>query len=499
MAFREVRVKNGFSSFRNLARSFIARGVPPTELSFVGVDETAEQDLFGTVSTLEEPPPAVPSSYKFTVPPGYMKLAEAVAHHSSPKRWNLLYRILWRLQNENRQLLEIAIDDDIREATLLEKAVRREIHKVHAFVRFEKIPADDAGPERFLAWMETDHPIIELAAPFFARRFGDKPWSILTPHGSAFYDGENLTYGAPVANAPARTETMDDLWKAYYRSSFNPARIKIKAMRAEMPLKYWKSLPETDIISELIREAPERLNKMAERQNRKANPPDSNDLDEVRAAAKTCDACPLFEKATQMVFGEGPKDAAVMIIGEQPGDQEDLGGRPFIGPAGEVFHRAMQNIGFGREKVYLTNSVKHFKWKPGPPGKPRLHQKPSGSEMHACRPWVEKEIEIVKPRVIVCMGATAATVLLGRVVKLGEETGKVHTTLPWAPNVLITYHPSAILRALTQESQQDMFNSLESTLLLAKKMADSFEESAARRSTSDETSNSSKNKTITEP
>jgi probable DNA metabolism protein len=486
VSFREVRIENGFDQFRGLARQFLAAGIAPGGLTFLDRDQASEPDLFASLldSSPIETAAEIPKSFKMTVPPAYMKIAEAVAHHSSPQKWNLLYRLLWRLQHENRRLLEIAIDDDVREATLLEKAVRREIHKVHAFVRFEKIPADEMGPERFLAWIETDHPVIELAAPFFARRFGDKPWSILTPHGSAFYDGENLTYGEPVLAAPARTEMMDDLWKAYYRSSFNPARIKIKAMRAEMPLKYWKALPETEIISELIRNAPERLNKMAERQNKRAHPPESQDLSEILAAAKRCDACPLYEKATQLVFGEGPRNARVMIIGEQPGEQEDLSGRPFVGPAGEVFNRAMDRTGFDRREVYVTNSVKHFKWKPGPPGKPRLHQKPSGSEMHACRPWVEKEIEIVKPHVIVCMGATAATVLLGRVVKLADEIGKVHTTLPWAPNVLITYHPSAILRAMTEESKQNMLESLESTLaaaqtIAAKKMADS-EESAIK-------------------
>ena len=472
--YSEVEITNGFESFRELARSCFLRAIPPQEVSFFEKGVERENDLFASLasesaSLLDQP---VQASTKLTVPPEYMKLAEAVAHHASPRKWNLLYRILWRLHHENRKLLEIAIDDDISEAELMRKAVSREIHKVHAFVRFEKVAAADGEPERYLAWMETEHPVIKLAAPFFARRFGDMAWSILTPYGSAFYRNGQLTFGEPVASAPSRAESMDDLWRAYYRSSFNPARIKIKAMRAEMPLKYWKALPETEIISELVRTAPERLGKMAERANRRADPPQTNDLDELKMAARTCHACPLYEAATQTVFGEGPRDAEVMIIGEQPGDQEDIAGRPFVGPAGEVFNRAMKTASFARDAVYVTNSVKHFKWKPDSRGKMRLHQKPSGSEMHACRPWVEKEIEIIKPKVIVCMGATAATVLFGRVVKLADEIGRVHQTLPWAPNVLVTYHPSAILRAPSEEAKQEMLASLESTLRFARELRD---------------------------
>ena len=242
-------------------------------------------------------------------------------------------------------------------------------------------------------------------------------------------------------------------------------------MRAEMPLKYWKALPETDLINELVREAPERLGRMALKQNQRAHPPETKDLEELKASAKRCQACPLADHATQTVFGEGPRDARIMIIGEQPGDEEDQRGRPFVGPAGEVFDHALNKIGLERAKLYITNSVKHFKWKPGPSGKPRLHQKPSGSEMHACRPWLEKEIELVKPDIIVCLGATAATVLFGRAVKLADEIGKVHRTLPWAPQVLVTYHPSAILRALTNESRESMRSSLENTLEMARMAA----------------------------
>ncbi len=472
MFVHEVRITAGFDEFRDRARDYILRGLAPDQVRFLAGESEQEMDLLASLRN-ETAFDGPAKQGKLTVPPAYLKLAKTIAHHASPRRWDLLYRILWRLQKESRQLLELAIDDDVREATLMQKAIHREIHKVHAFVRFEKVPNQEGEDESYFAWIETEHPVIELAAPFFARRFGDRRWSILTPHGSAFWDGENLTFGEGVATPPPRAESLDDLWKAYYRSSFNPARIKMKAMRAEMPLKYWKALPETEIINELIRTAPDRLSQMAERQNRRAEPPETKDLEHLKFAARSCQACPLFDSATQTVFGEGPATSRLMIIGEQPGDHEDQVGRPFVGPAGEVFDRAMKKAGIARSSAYITNSVKHFKWKPGPPGKLRLHQKPSGSEMHACRPWLEREIEAIRPDVIVCMGQTAATVLFGRAVRLADEVGKIHTHLPWAPRILVTYHPSAILRAMTEESKQTMLNSLETTLALARECVES--------------------------
>lgn len=179
--------------------------------------------------------------------------------------------------------------------------------------------------------------------------------------------------------------------------------------------------------------------------------PDRPSLANVRAAAKDCQACELWKRGTQTVFGEGAREAELMFVGEQPGDAEDLAGHPFVGPAGKLLDRALEEAGIDRAAVYVTNVVKHFKWEPR--GKRRIHKKPNAGEIAACRPWLDTEIELVKPRAIVCLGATAAQALLGRQFKVSAHRGEfVPSTL--APVVLATVHPSSILRAPDDEARR---------------------------------------------
>jgi uracil-DNA glycosylase len=171
--------------------------------------------------------------------------------------------------------------------------------------------------------------------------------------------------------------------------------------------------------------------------------PERPTIPKLWQAAQACTACDLYKHATQAVLGVGPKDAAAFFVGEQPGDQEDLAGKPFVGPAGRVLDEALVEAEISREEVYVTNAVKHFKWKPR--GKRRLHEKPSQGEIKACRPWLETELALIKPQVIVCLGSTAAQSLMGPKFKITLARGKFFET-PWAPWLTATYHPSAILR-----------------------------------------------------
>src|SRR5581483_6230562 len=173
-------------------------------------------------------------------------------------------------------------------------------------------------------------------------------------------------------------------------------------------------------------------------------------LASVRSAAKDCEACDLYKRGTQTVFGEGARGAKMMLVGEQPGDQEDLAGHPFVGPAGKLLDRALADAGIDRAAVYVTNVVKHFKWEPR--GKRRIHKKPNAGEIAACRPWLDTEIQLVKPRAIVCLGATAAQALLGRQFKVTAHRGEFVAS-PLAPLVIATVHPSSILRAPDDESR----------------------------------------------
>jgi uracil-DNA glycosylase len=189
---------------------------------------------------------------------------------------------------------------------------------------------------------------------------------------------------------------------------------------------------------------------------RRLIPPDP-DLDALRAVAAGCRGCPLWENATQTVFGEGPADAEVMLVGEQPGKEEDQTGRPFVGPAGRLLDRALAEAGVDRDRAYLTNVVKHFKWVQR--GKLRVGQKPSAAEVHACLPWLEAELAVVRPRVLVCLGATAAQALLGPDFRVTRQRGELLDS-DLAPKVLATVHPSSILRTPDKESRELAYKGL---------------------------------------
>ena len=178
--------------------------------------------------------------------------------------------------------------------------------------------------------------------------------------------------------------------------------------------------------------------------------PETGSLTTLREAALRCTACPLYKNATQTVFGEGPKRAAIMLLGEQPGDQEDLSGKPFIGPAGQILNRALEEAGVDRNSVYVTNTVKHFKWEPR--GKRRIHQKPSSRDIAACRPWLEAELRVVRPNVLVCLGSTGAQALFGSSFRVTRERGKLLES-ELARRVVATVHPSSLLRQPDKESR----------------------------------------------
>ena len=185
--------------------------------------------------------------------------------------------------------------------------------------------------------------------------------------------------------------------------------------------------------------------------------PATTSIRKLNAAAHECTGCDLYKNATQVVFGAGPQKARVMFVGEQPGDQEDRQGQPFVGPAGALLDKALEDAGIPRDEVYVTNAVKHFSWEPR--GKRRIHKKPRASEIKACRPWLEAELRAIKPVILVCLGATAAQSVLGTQFKLTQHRGTMQTS-PMAPQVLATIHPSAVLRAPDSEGRREAYESL---------------------------------------
>jgi uracil-DNA glycosylase family protein len=217
-----------------------------------------------------------------------------------------------------------------------------------------------------------------------------------------------------------------------------------------MPVRHWATLPETQVIDDLLRDAPRRVEEMMKNAACPTTTsaadflPEKRDLKSLAHAADKCEGCPIYCKATQTVFGLGPAHAACMFVGEQPGDQEDFAGKPFVGPSGALLNEVLEEVGIDREKLYVTNAVKHFKFELR--GKRRIHSKPSAREVAACRPWLEAEIHAVKPKLIVCLGATAAQSLMGAGFRLTHHRGEPQLDTQWAPWLLATVHPSSLLR-----------------------------------------------------
>lgn len=484
-----------FANWRNLARGLLQREVPPAEVLWA---EPEQDELFGdgptaSASSPAGPPPPPAAGRKPHAPPrspgapsrpipisaAFLDLARVASCHADPGRWALLYSLLWRLTHGQRRLLELASDEQVARAQRMARAVRREIHKAHAFVRFRKVGerADPAQPgrtrEQFVAWFEPEHFIVEAAAPFFVRRFPNQDWSILTPKGCAHWDGEALAFRPGVPANPGHGDALEEHWRTYYRSIFNPARLKLAMMKSEMAVRYWKNLPEAGLIPELTKTSFSRTEAMTATEPRPARPvpalpylaglraldeqPDQGRLQHelaqaepvefqrlLRRALDACRACPLWENATCGVAGEGPLDGRLVLVGEQPGDAEDLAGRPFIGPAGRLLERALAEAGIDRSQAYLTNAVKHFKWQPGP-RQHRLHQSPNASEIEACHPWLELELRRLSPRLIVLLGGGAARSLLGPGQSVTRLRGWVEAP-GLAPKVFVTVHPSSLLR-----------------------------------------------------
>jgi DNA polymerase len=477
-----------FDGWRDAARALRGEGVKPEAVVW-----TVERDLFEGVAFA--PPQAASPPHKgegralegegksFSVPAAFVDLAKSVILHRSPERLALLYRILHRLEAQPKLLANPA-DADVCKARDMAKNVGRAIHKMHAFVRFRLV--EDVTPETFVAWFEPAHRVTEAAAPFFARRFANMNWSILTPDACVHWDGSFLTMspGADPADAPSQ-DAQEEMWRTYYASIFNPARLNPAMMKQEMPQRYWRNLPEAALIPQLIAQAQnrtetmvaarptqpsDRVLKAALRHTRDGSYGEGNlvNLEEVSAGVQVCRRCDLWRDATQGVPGVGPQKARLMIVGEQPGDQEDLQGVPFVGPAGQLLTKAMAEAGVPRGQVFVTNAVKHFKHEPR--GKRRIHKTPDRGEVQACRWWLDAERRLVKPKVILALGATAGLAVYGKAVPIGQSRGQPEA-LAGGEQGLVSWHPSYLLRVPDPEAKDRAYAELVEDLKLAWRLA----------------------------
>lgn len=430
-----------WDGFRALARSLATDGVPPEWVTWA-VREPP--DLFSARNEAAPATPAVP----FTLPRALVGLAQTMIQARDAERFALLYGLIWRAHRGERQIVEQTGDPAVARAIRLAQSVRHDTDRMRAELRFRAAP-DGAG-ERQIAWCAPEHFIVEANAAFFARRDPAVTWSILAPYRAAHWDGAALAFG-PGAATPAEAAAAPRIIAA--------------------ASKYWRSLPQAPAEparGEGLVQQPAAPSHPAPTSSPRPPPPvPGSRLAQAAAEAASCRRCALGQHATQTVWGEGPADAAIMFVGEQPGDQEDLAGRPFVGPAGQLFDRALHDAGLDRSSVYITNAVKHFKFERR--GRRRIHAKPETPEIVACAPWLELERTEVLPRLIVLLGATAARAVLGRAVAITRERGR---TVPLGNGAaLVTVHPSYLLRLPDEAAKAREYAAFVADLRLAGRLA----------------------------
>lgn len=482
MAARGQPLQAGsFGEWRTLARELLRAGVPPEAVAWGALDAHGSGDLFSDAPAQAAPahpaalPPAPPQAPTAVVPRSLLEMLQKAACFRAPDRWGFLYRVLWRWQQGEHDVQSPADPDGARLHGMV-KAVRREEHDMHAYIRFRECPPE-AGAPRFVAWFEPAHDVLPQVAEHFVARMGKTSWMIATPEASVLWDGATLHNTGPLMSSAADLDDAGEaLWLTYYRSIFNPARVNAQLMQSHIPSRFWKNLPEGAIVPMMVSQAELGARKIGQVQTlggksgatipisaEKAQPDreQPSKLDE-------CRRCELWQYATQAVPGEGATGtdgrAPIMIVGEQPGDQEDLAGKPFVGPAGKLLDRVFAQAQVDRKTIYLTNAVKHFKWEPK--GKRRIHKTPAQREVEACHYWLEKELAAVKPKVIVAMGTTALKSVLGKsTVTLKESLGKpIWHEGRW---VVTIYHPSYVLRVPDEAAKQQAFSSMVEGLQLA--------------------------------
>ena len=452
--------------FRAAARALAGDGVRPEDIVW---SDAEAGDLFG------EPPRA--NAAPLMLPKDASGLIASVVCHSDRERYALLYALIWRLTHGEKALLDIASDPLVHRLRGMAKSVHRDLHKMHAYVRFRRLETADGG-ERFIAWFEPDHWIVETTAQFFVDRFRGMDWAILTPKGSLRWDTQTLTIGPPATrDATPGGDDFEAHWLDYYESIFNPARLNPDVMRGHMAVKYWKNLPEAAAIPRLIREAPQRVQAMIDRE---AQMPIKRNPD--KAVAAMADQAPKSLEALnrqiqaaeppapfspRAVLGEGPLGATIALVGEQPGDQEDLEGHPFVGPAGQLLDRALADAGITRAETYVTNAVKHFKFKRE--GKRRIHQTPTTGEIKHYRWWLERELEFVAPHLVVALGATATQALAGKAVPVMKNRGPTDLFGAWKG--FITVHPSSLLRQPDEAAKAAAYKAFVADLARARELA----------------------------
>jgi DNA polymerase len=425
-----------WEGWRKAARSLVLAGIAPADVRWAVRSHDEEGD------------PLQEATGSFGVSRALVTLASLALQARDPGRFDLLYRLVWRA-NAGAQGLEKADDPDWHRAQGLAFAVRAETHKMRTLLRY--LPVREQDRTRYLGWYEPAHYVLEANAQRIAAQFPEFTFSIVTPEGAAHWDGEMLRFSAGAARARIRDDdALLAWWRTHHADLLRNARVGTAA-------------PEAERLDEAPR-PPDRAPLGPAVLPLGADAP----LREAMKEASDCHRCHLFGPATQTVFGEGPAHARIVFVGEQPGDQEDVIGRPFVGPAGQIMDRAMEEAGVDRRTVYITNAVKHFKFEPR--GKRRLHKTPETPEIQACRFWLDVELVRLQPRLVVAMGGTAARAVLGRAVTITRERGRP-IELGDGQTAFVTVHPSFLLRVPDDDAKAREYRAFVADLRKALELA----------------------------
>jgi uracil-DNA glycosylase len=451
---QHVELNSGadLQGFRETLRVMALCSIPPEQITWTA---RSEPDLFGNRDQAAYGAAGRP----IILPRRAAELIELVVCHRDPEKYARLYELVWRMKrpkDPEPRLYESLGDPLVHRLNGMAESVSRDIHRMQVSLRFRQVN-DPAVGDRFIAWFDPEHFIVEHTAQFFIDRFGSIDWTILTPMGSLRWNKKDLLIG-PRAAGPA-PDAVEIGWRPYRESAFNPARTNIQANHQLAPKVHRHGMPEPQTVPDKIRTQSLRVEEVSKRE---AEMPARRKLDEAtavvtREAPKSLAELnrmiqasePFVEGSDKAVLGEGPMHPAIAFVGEQPGDQEDLQGRPFVGPAGKLLDRAMEEAGIERKKTYVTNAVKHFKFVQR--GKRRLHQSPTAGEIKHYRWWLEKELDLVQPRLVVGLGATAVHALAGKSTPVGKNRGPAEFG---ERRGYITVHPSYLLRLPDAESKQ---------------------------------------------
>lgn len=365
-----------FAGWRRQARRLLVRGVGPEQVSW----QVSTQLAGLYAGSAEADSTADDACADIRVPRSFLPLAETVVCHRESGRFAVLYRVLWRLTHGEHDLLEMATDADIKFLDTLRKSVEGDRQRMITTVQFRRTPGSER--EHYSAWFEPKHHILRHSCEYFRQRYSAIHWSIYTPEGCAHWNRSELVFGPPVVCADPQDRQQS---------------ARRYAMDSGFPVP----------LSVISAQSGEHVN--------------ITSLDQLRRAARNCDRCPHACDATQLVFGQGDVDARIMLVGEQPGDIDDVRGRPFVGQTGKLLRSILQELRVDEDEVYFTHAVKHFKYTVR--GRRRIPQFPTAHDIDHCRSWLLQEIALVKPRLVIALGATAAQAVLGYSVDIQQETG----------------------------------------------------------------------------